>query len=61
MYIHAGYQVLFVQCDAPVTGLKLSSRSEDIFKSGGHAEIINSILNKLGLANSPQMLIGGYD
>ena len=45
----------------PISGLRLSSRAEDILKAGSHAEIVNAVLKQLGMLDLPDKLIGGYD
>ena len=41
--------------------MKLSQRAEDILKPGGHGEVVNAVLQALGLRDAPGKLIGGYD
>lgn len=60
-YLHSGYQIIYICCNEPVKGKKFSQRSEDILKAGGLAEVVNQVLQALGLNNSPDMVIGGYD
>ena len=59
--LHSGYQVLYISCEAPIAGQKISAKADDILKPGGAAEIVNNVLQALDIRDAPNKLIGGYD
>ena len=59
--LHSGYQVLYISCETPIAGQKISAKADDILKPGGAAEIVNNVLQALDIRDAPNKLIGGYD